>query len=171
MAYLNLDGYHNEPFSDDDPKGVPPNINWTHGWPWVCLGRISFIPQKGPPPGLPATIMITSRWPFDGAESTYFSIRPFVANMALLTVLVLGTASRVFQLAGQSKFRFRFGLRLLFGLMTITAVVFALDIPSYVNRTMADRIAFAIIVAGFFITLEGLLALILPKRTAGHQSA
>ncbi|HEY7329473.1 MAG TPA: hypothetical protein VH592_17675, partial [Gemmataceae bacterium] len=127
LAFLNLDGYHNEPFRHhSEPFGPdsfyqePPDINWTHGWPFVCAGRTSV--GTGPLVVVSVQHAITSRWPFDGTPFTYVYRGPLYADVAILVAAVIATVWSINSLTWGSKRRPSFGLKFLFGMMSLTAV-------------------------------------------------
>src|SRR5437899_295944 len=86
LAFLNLDGYHNEPYGPGGFSEEPPNINWAHGWPFVCMGRVSV--GTGPLMLVVVPRTLTSRWPFDGAPVSYFYRKSFYADIAILVAFV-----------------------------------------------------------------------------------
>src|SRR5262245_61163257 len=90
IAFLNADGYHNEPFGNGNFYDEPPDINWTHGWPFICLGRSSVV--IGPLVVTPPTRRITSRWPIRDVKPTYFYPGAMAADAAIAFLFVIASA-------------------------------------------------------------------------------
>jgi hypothetical protein len=142
LTFLNLDGYHNEPYSPGGFSEEPPNINWTHGWPFVCMGRGSV--GTGPLMVRVVQMTLTSRWPFDGTPVTYLYRNALCADLAILVASVAATVWGINSLVRRSSKRLSYGLRFLFVLMTVAAVA-SIGLPYLASRLIQYRIAMAIL--------------------------
>jgi hypothetical protein len=143
LVFLNLDGYHNEPFGPGGFYEEPPDINWTHGWPFVCMGRLSV----GTGPLMLSSVQrtITNRWPFDDAQVTYVYRRYLYSDIAIVVVSVVATVWGINRLVRRLRARRRYGLRSVFVLTTIVAVIAAFGAPYLASRIIQYRIAIAIL--------------------------
>ena len=160
LAYLNLDGYHNEPFGPGGFNDEPPDINWTHGWPYVCMGRSSVDvnsvlrhPQ----------LEITSRWPFDGVPATYFYVNSLLADIAIAVAFVAATVCSLDYLVRRWPVRLRYGLKFLFILMTVSAIAIVFGWPDLSNRVVQYRVAMTILLAAATTVPVALISLVLRK--------
>jgi hypothetical protein len=150
LALLNLDGYHNEPFGPGDFLGEPPNINWTHGWPFVCMGRTSV--GTGPLVVAKVQTTITSRWPFDDTPVHYLYPGRLGADIAILFMSVLGTVWSINSLMRRPIRRLRYGLKFLFVVMTLTAAVLAMG-PNWADRLIQYRFTMIVLILAAMATI------------------
>jgi hypothetical protein len=150
LTFLNLDGYQNEPFGPRNFYSEPPDINWTHGWPYVCMGRLSL--SAGPLMMKVVQPSITSRWPFEGTPATYFYAKPLIADI-LIGVVSVTTTLWSFSYLGRRWSLHRFSLKFLFVLITAIAVAFALWRPDFASRFVQYRIAITILAAAAVVAI------------------
>ncbi len=170
LIFLNLDGYHiGLPWLKDFNE-EPPNINWTHGWPWRFMGRSSiYSTASGISAPTPASIAgtvgneigITSRWPFDEAPISYFVWRAMLADVAFLIVLTVGTVFAVRRFAGH--LRVHFGMRSLLIVMTAVAGVLAFQLPSRVPRQVPEVAAMLLIAIAILLIIYSAIKFMLTR--------
>jgi len=150
LAYLNLDGYHNEPYGSGDFFGDPPDINWTHGWPFVCMVRNSV--GTGPLVVRVVQRTVTSRWPFDGTPVSYFYRNSFWVDVAILVVLVGAVVWSIYTLVPSLPKRLSYGLKALFVLMTMSSVA-AIGLPYLANRLVQYRFAMVVLAVAVMMVI------------------
>jgi hypothetical protein len=133
LVFANLDGYQTEPFDNANFFGEPPLINWTHGWPFICLVRQSPIVGSGKT----GWIGVTSRWPIDNARIIAFRAKPLLADIAFFIAVMAGTAYGVPLLIDWLKTWRSFSLKTFIGAMTLLSVLFALSVPFFKSERFA----------------------------------
>ncbi len=139
LLFANFDGYQNEPFGSDNFFGELPLINWTHGWPSICLVRNSIYPVSGiyssGGKSFSGPYGTNSRWPFDGTLVTFW-IKPFLIDCAFFVLVLFGTAYTTPRLIGWLKMWKQFSLRSLLAATTLLAIVFAIFIPLLLSASV-----------------------------------
>ena len=127
------------------------------------MGRPSvFAKSAGIASPIPASLVgsdmgLTSRWPFDSVPVSYFRPYKLVVDVLLLIALVLGTAHGTYCLFGKAAIRMHFGLRFLFGLMTLVAVLLVFVLPAALPRQVIQHVAESIIALSIAVAAYGVL--------------
>ncbi len=184
FLFLCLDGYHvglSPSYNGSgDFFGEPPNINWTHGWPFHFAVRSSIYPASARP-GLPNPASWSgdsgsySRWPFDNAPVTLFHLGPLLLDVTVLFVLLAGTWYWLRDIANVP-FRFQFGTRALFLMTLLVALAMGLRLPSVLPRHVTQFAAFFVLLCGFAATVHTLVVAISrrvrrqPQQCTGNSS-
>ncbi len=164
LAFLNLDGYHNEPYGPGDLLGEPPDINWTHGWPFVGVGRSSV--GTGPLVVANVQMTITSRWPFDDTPIHYVYPGYLCADIAILVTAVVATVWSINELLKQSMKQLSYGMKFLFVAMTLVAAAM-LTRSYWMDRIIQYRFAIIVLVLAAACVVCGIANVLV--RTA-HRS-